>query len=194
MAESLPLISQQCEEKPSNSPKHRSEIHVFESCVYGSCGECNTHWHPAVTYLLKKRETNFPSFSSHFVYLESLFHTGNCEHISLLLYSYSYHSLLLFGCSDSVSSRITLAVIRCLKLCHVCLNNWPGLHQLFGPLVPTAHPLVLSPPSSSSLLPPPPSSPWPVLRSEDGGSRWSSTSSRRGTLRGRKGLTAGHQI
>lgn len=65
--------------------------------------------------LLKRKKTNFPHFHLILLFLESLFQTGNCEHISLLLHSYSYHSLLLFGCSDSGSPRIISAAIHFLK-------------------------------------------------------------------------------
>lgn len=111
------------------------------------------------------------------------FRTYPCIHNSFLLFSY-FNSLFI------------IIWLKCSNTFHFVShppNNGPILHRLFWPVPPSPHCLPSGPVSSPSSLPPL-LSPWPVLRLADGGSRWSSTSSRRGTLGGHKGLTAGSQI
>lgn len=115
-----------------------------------------------------------------------------------------FHSYCIFSCDITLSSCIPIlfyylaAVFPtehfccpsfCKTLCHVCLNNgaivYCSRYSGLCPPRPTACPLWFFLLLLLHLL--------DLSWSEDGGSRWSSTRSRRGTLGGHKGLTAGSQ-
>lgn len=159
------------------------------------CGQKCTK--PSSKIVIKKNTCKNPSLYSDFAIscpmhntlyiLKKL--TLNCTWVYVLLpqscyISFSTFFLSLLGISYQFSHK---TLVPFFILCHIHLINGAVKHRLFGlcPPLPTAYPLVLSPhPPSSSFI----SLACPAV------SRWSSTSSRRGTLGGHKGLTAGTQI